>query len=90
MAKALAHASRWRRPLETGMDGRIDHIANAKRINPSYVSRLPRLTLLAPELVEALMNDRQQKEVTLPGLMKGFPVERDGQRDIGRPTVVEV
>ena len=40
--------------------------------------------------VEAIMDERPPNEVTLPGLMKGFPVEWDRQRKIGRPTVVEV
>jgi hypothetical protein len=38
-----------------------------------------RLTLLAPEIVEAIMYGRQPEAVTLPGLMKGFPVEWDSQ-----------
>ena len=44
----------WRRMLETGVHGTIGEIAAAERINPSYASRVLRLTLLSPEIVEAI------------------------------------
>ena len=72
--KALARAFRWRRMLETGRYGTIDELAAAEKINSSYVSRLLRLTLLALEMVEAILDGRQPEEVTLPGLLEGVPV----------------
>src|SRR3546814_14185228 len=50
MVKALARAFRWRSLLETGVHGTIGEIAAAEKINPSYASRVLRLTLLAPDL----------------------------------------
>jgi transposase InsO family protein len=47
---------------------------------PVYLCRVLRLALLAPEIVEAIMDGRQAEEVTLPALMRGFPVEWEGQR----------
>ena len=73
--KALARAFRWRRMLETGRYGTIDELAAAGKINSSYVSRLLRLTLLAPDIVEAILDGRQAEGMTLPGLMEPFPVE---------------
>ena len=90
LVKALGRAFRWRRMLETGRYASVSDIARVEKIDRTYVGDILRLTLLAPELVEAIMNERPPNEVTLPGLMKGFPVEWDGQREIGRPTVVEV
>ena len=75
MIKALARAFRWRRMLETGRYATIKEIAAAEKINESYVSRVLRLTLLAPDIVEAILDGRQAPEVTLPGLMEPFPVE---------------
>jgi hypothetical protein len=46
-----------------------------EKIDRSYLCRVLRLTLLGPEVVEAIMNGRHPAEVTLPALMKGFPVE---------------
>ena len=74
LVKGLARAFRWRRMLERGCFATIDELAAAEKINASYVSRILRLTLLAPEIVEAILDGRQASEVTLPGLMKGFPV----------------
>jgi hypothetical protein len=66
--------------LETGRYGTIDELAAAEKINSSYVSRLLRLTLLAPDIVEAILDGRQPENATLPGLMEPFPVEWGRQR----------
>jgi len=81
LVKALARAFRWRRMMETGRYGTLTELAAAEKINSSYVSRLLRLTLLAPDLVEAVLNGRQPEGMTVPGLMQPFPVEWAGQRD---------
>jgi hypothetical protein len=67
--------------LETGRYSTIDELAAAEKINSSYVSRLLRLTLLSPDIVEAILDGRQPDGVTLPGLMEPFPV--DWGRQIG-------
>jgi len=71
MVKALARAFRWRRMLESGTVGTVIEIATREKINPSYVSRVLRLMLLAPAIVEAILDGRQGVEVTLPGVMAG-------------------
>src|SRR4051794_24767964 len=80
LVKALARAFRWRKILESGGVATVTEIAERERINPSYVSRVLRLTLLAPEIVEMILNGKHAREVTLPTLMKGFPVEWAQQR----------
>ena len=80
LVKALARAHRWRRMLETGVHATIGEIAAAERITPSYASRVLRLTLLAPEIVEAILDGRQGPEVTLDRLLRPFPVEWERQR----------
>jgi hypothetical protein len=59
LVKALARAWRWQRMLEAGAYTSIAEIADAERINPSYVSRILRLTLLAPDLVEEILEGRR-------------------------------
>ena len=71
LVKALARAFRWRRMLEDGSYSTIKELAAAEKINASYLCRVLRLTLLAPEIVEAILDGRQGDEVTLPGLMQG-------------------
>ena len=75
LVKALARAFRWQRMTEAGRYGTIEEIAAAEKINDSYVLRLFRLTLLTPDLVEAILDGRQPEGMTLPGLMEPFPVE---------------
>ncbi|MFO0447434.1 MAG: hypothetical protein ACK52I_01880 [Pseudomonadota bacterium] len=70
----MARAFRWRRILKAGRYNKIDELAAAEKINSSYVSRLLRLTLLAPEMVEAILDGRQPEGVTLLGLLEGVPV----------------
>ena len=74
MIKALARAFRWRKLMETGAYGTVEEIAAAEKINASYVSRVLRLTLLAPDIVEAILDGRQPPEMTLAALMQPFPV----------------
>jgi hypothetical protein len=74
LIKAVARAFRWRRMLESGQFTTINELAAAENINSSYVSRVLRLTLLAPEIVAAILDGRQPEWMTLPGLLKPFPV----------------
>ena len=80
MIKALGRAFRWRKLLETGDYATVEEIAAAEKINTSYVSRVLRLTLLAPEIVEAILDGRQPADLTLAGLMRPFPVVWREQR----------
>jgi len=74
MAKAIARAFRWRKLLESGVYGTIGEIAAAEKINSSYISRVLRLTLLAPDIVESILDGRQPAEMTLAMMTKPFPV----------------
>ena len=74
MVKAIARAFRWREMLENGTHATIAEIAAAEKINESYVGRVLRLTLLAPDIVEAILGGRQPAEMTLAVLMRPFAV----------------
>ena len=78
--KALARAFRWRKMLDTGMYGTLEELARAKGVNATYFSRVLRLTLLAPEIVEAILDGRQPAGLQLDDLLEGFPLEWEGQR----------
>ena len=80
MVKAIARAFRWQRLLENGTYACIEDIARAERINGSFVGRIVRLTLLAPDIVEAILEGKQPAVVTLKKLMEPFPVEWERQR----------
>ena len=82
LVKALARAFRWRRMMETGRFATINELATAEKINSSYVSRVLRLTLLAPDIVEAILDGRQPEGMMLPALMAPFPVEWSDQHPV--------
>jgi hypothetical protein len=75
LIKAVARAFRWRRMLEGGQFATVQELAAAEKINASYVSRVLRLTLLAPDIIEAILDGRQSEGMTLPGLMEGVAAE---------------
>jgi hypothetical protein len=75
MVKALARAFRWQRMLESGKHANLTELAGAEKVDRTYVGRLLRLTLLAPNIVEAILDGRQPAEVQLDGVLREFPVE---------------
>jgi hypothetical protein len=80
VVKALARAFRWRKMLDIGVYGTIDDLAKAKGIAKTYVSQVLRLTLLAPEIVEAILDGRQPAEIKLDDFLERFPLDWEGQR----------
>jgi hypothetical protein len=74
VVKAVARAFRWREMLENGTHATIAEIAATEKINETYVGRVLRLTLLAPDIVEAILGGRQPAEMTLAALMRPFSV----------------
>ena len=82
MVKALARAFRWRKMLDEGAIGTLEDLARAKGVAPSYISRVLRLTQLAPDLVEAILDGRQPAELQLDDLPEGFPLEWSTQAEM--------
>ena len=78
LVKALARAWRWQRMLDEGRFASVRELAEAKRVGLSYVSRILRLTLLAPDIVERIIEGRPAPQ--LAELMQRFPVEWERQR----------
>ena len=75
LVKALARAFRWKRMLESGEFATIAELAEREGIAFTYMARVLRLTLLAPDIVEAILEGKQSSDVTLKGLMEPFPLE---------------
>ncbi|SNS82251.1 hypothetical protein [Antarctobacter heliothermus] len=75
LIKALARAFRWKRMLESGEFATIAELAEHEGIAPSYMTRVMRLTLLAPETVEAIVEGQQPPDAKLADFLEPFPVE---------------
>ncbi|MEI6160909.1 MAG: hypothetical protein WCP77_13810 [Roseococcus sp.] len=80
LVKALARVFRYQRMLNEGRYASITEMAAAEKIERGYLGSLLRLTLLAPDIVEAILDGRQPEGITLPRLMDPFPVEWERQR----------
>jgi hypothetical protein len=86
LVKALARAFRWKKMLESGDYATIGDLARKEGIAPSYMTRVLRLTLLAPDIVEAILDGTQGPEITLARLLDGVPVVWGEQRKLlGQP-----
>ena len=75
LVKALAQAHRWQKMLDSGEYATVAELAAAEKVNASYASRVLRLTLLAPQVVEAVLDGRHPPTLTLEMLLRPFPVE---------------
>jgi hypothetical protein len=80
LVKAIARAHRWKRMMESGEYASVTELAAVEKINQSYLCRVLRLTLLAPDIVEAVLNGQQGITPQLLEFMKPFPLEWEGQK----------
>jgi hypothetical protein len=81
LVKALGRAFRWKRMLDDGRYASITEMATVERIERGYLGRILQLTLLAPEIVEAVLDGAATGALNLPRLMESFPSYwRDQQR----------
>ena len=83
LLKALARANRWQQALETGQVDSMKELASREEIDHSYITRILRLNLLAPDIINAILDGRQPEVMTLTTLTKKpFPMEWEQQREM--------
>ena len=80
LVKALARAWRWQRMLDDGVYASVSEIGDAENISKSYVSRILRLALLAPDLVDANLAGRTDQALVLERLERPLPASWEEQR----------
>lgn len=80
VVKALARAFRWKRLLESGAYTSVSDLAEKEKISLSYLTRVLRMTLLAPDIVDSILDGRQGDGIDLAILAAPFPNEWDAQR----------
>ncbi len=79
-ARALARAYRWRSLYESGQFVSIAELAAAEKVDKSYLSKVIRLTLLAPIVVEGIIDDTQDRQIHIERLLAPFPIGWELQR----------
>jgi hypothetical protein len=87
LLKALARAVRWQRLLDQDICSTIKEIASREKIDPSYVGDVLRLTLLAPDVVEMILDGRQPPTLQFEALRKSLPLLWEEQRRAIRGSV---
>ena len=81
LVKALARAWRWQRMLDEGVYSSVSEVGDAENISKSYVSRILRLALLAPDIVEAILAGKSDAGLMLEQLDRPLPMSWEEQRD---------
>jgi hypothetical protein len=82
LLKALARAFRYQRLLDEGRYASVTEMAAAERIERGYLGTLLRLTLLASDIIESILNGRAAADLSLPRLLEPFPTDWAEQRDL--------
>jgi len=82
LINALVRAHRWRRQIDTGEFRSASELAVHEKITDSYVARMLTLTLLAPDITQAILEGRQAKGLKLATLLRGIPLGWEEQRRV--------
>ena len=80
--QALARAFSWAEILETGQVKSISELARDLEVDGSYVTRILKLTTLAPDIVKAIINGEEPDGLSLARLTRSFPEEWSEQRTV--------
>ena len=82
---ALARAFRWQEMIESGQAGSNSDLARKLKLDQSYIARTIRLTNLAPDLIEAILDGQEPDGLSLRSLRRDLPLEWDEQRQLLAP-----
>ena len=74
LVSALAKAYRWQEQHESGESTSLEDLASANGVDRTYVGRFLRLTSLAPEIVERILNGDEPEAISLAKLRNDLPV----------------
>jgi hypothetical protein len=84
LVKALARAWRWQGMLDEGVYASVNDIGDAENISKSYISRILRLALLAPDIVDAILAGRTDQGMILEHLERPLPASWEEQWELIR------
>ena len=79
---ALGKAFSWQRMLDEGKYESPKDLAEKEKVEVTHMYRVMRLTLLAPDIIEAVLNGKQPRTLTLQNVVRGFPISWQEQRKV--------
>jgi hypothetical protein len=80
LIRAVVLGYRWRTQLLSGQAGSVAELARKAGVNPRYVVRMVRMGLLAPDIIEAILEGRQTAALTLERFRQPIPLDWSEQR----------
>lgn len=80
VVQSLARAFSWAQLLENREIKSVAELARSLNVDNSYVVRTLKLTTLAPDIVEAILNGEEPDGLSLSKLVLSFPVDWEEQR----------
>lgn len=80
--KAIGQAFLWKQMIDTGEVTSTADLAQKLKMNESYTGRVLRLTLLAPDIIDAIVSGCQPKHLTLRDFLKPVPHDWNEQREM--------
>jgi len=81
LLRAVVQAFHWKQQLDSGQFATISELAEVEKLDRSFVSHTLRLTLLAPDLVEAVLDGNQPRTMELRPMLRGLSAEWGRQRE---------
>ena len=82
LAISLARAHQWLELVETGAVASLSDISETLKLDLSYLARLMKLTLLAPDIKKAILTGTEPSGLSLAKLRKDIPVMWSDQREL--------
>lgn len=80
LIKTLVRAFQWQEWIDTGKYSDIKELAQKEKTESTYAARVIRLTLLAPDIIESILDGTQPRDLTLQKVIRGFPCSWPEQR----------
>jgi hypothetical protein len=80
LALAITRAHRWKELIDSGKFASISELAQAIGMDASYAARIYRLTLLAPDIIEAILDGNEPEGLSMRILSQPIPLDWHEQR----------
>ncbi len=80
VVQALGRAFSWTQAIESRDFRSVADLARSLDVDNSYVVRILKLTTLAPDIIEAILNGEEPAGLSLAKLTRTFPMDWEQQR----------